>query len=87
MHNYKTIRPKSGGGHLGDVVLREVLIKGFDWQNFGVLDRWSLWEAVAYERWSRIEVGLYTSHRVEVKVVIGDAIMNSTYAQCKYKMG
>lgn len=37
--------------------LREVLIQDFNWENFGVLERWSFMEdGCYYERWGHMEV-------------------------------
>ena len=44
----------------GGARLREVPAKDFDWEIFGVLDKWSLMhiKVVVYEKWSHMEIRL-----------------------------
>ena len=43
MENYKTVTPKSSRGRLQEVVFYEKFqLQGFDWENFVVLDLWTL---------------------------------------------
>ena len=52
--NYNVVTSKSGHGHLQEVVIYDRFqLKDFDWEKFGVLDRWSL----IYGRWSLMRGG------------------------------
>ena len=43
MENYKTVTPKSSRGRLQEVVFYEKFqLQGFDWENFVVLDLWTV---------------------------------------------
>ena len=45
MENYKPVTPKSRRGRLQEVVFYEKFqLQGFDWENFVVLDLWTLME-------------------------------------------
>ena len=59
MGNHQPSGPKSGRGRLQEIVVyKRFQLWGFDWENFGFFDGLSLWEVVAYERWSHMEVRL-----------------------------
>ena len=59
MDNHTPPGPKSGRGRLQEVVVfQRYQLYSFDWENFSVLVGGRLWQVVAYERWSHIEVQL-----------------------------
>ena len=60
MENHQPWGPKSGRGRLQEVVVYKRFQQlGFDWENFVFFFMGGrLWEVVAYERWSHMEVRL-----------------------------